>query len=180
MAGAWWKVKCSQIYWPDKQTVSVKWNTYFDKTIASVQHLEGEDWKFVKSQTDLPSTSKAFKPPDTINSIPTTNNQSSEQELPSKSKILQKRIRKPTQRLKDLLKGRAVSSDRPSAPQIPVGMQLPTKRAEDVVLEGEETANWMMSASFIEEYAMAVDTGEMEALESCSLAEAVRATEVEA
>jgi hypothetical protein len=45
----------------------------------------------------------------------------------------------------------------PSDPVLPQGVQLPTV-AEDALLEGEGTADWMMSADFVKEYAMAAET----------------------
>jgi hypothetical protein len=44
--------------------------------------------------------------------------------------------------------------------------------AEDALLEGEGTADWMMSANFVKEYAMAAEISEAKALEPRSLAEA--------
>ncbi|KAF8797586.1 hypothetical protein BYT27DRAFT_7009362, partial [Phlegmacium glaucopus] len=170
------------VYWPDKQTVSIEWNIYFDKTIASVQRLEGEDWEFIKSQTDLPSTSilkstkstRPIKPPVLQDPISIILDQSSDQETPPEPEIPQKCIRKPTQCLKDLMEGWAVSSDRPNVPKIPIGVQLPAAIAEDFVLEGEGTADWMIMADFVDEYAMVADTSEMEGLEPRNLAEAKR------
>ena len=99
-----------RVYWPDKQTVSIERNIYFDKTIASVQRLEGEDWEFVKSQTDLKSNTPVPKPSEPVmleNPTPTIDDQPPEhEEIISEPEIPQKRVRKPTQRLKDLLEGR--------------------------------------------------------------------------
>ena len=164
-----------RVYWPDKQTVSIERNIYFDKTIASVQQLEGEDWEFVKSQTDLKSNTPVPKPSEPVmleNPTPTIDDQPPEhEEIISEPEIPQKRVRKPTQRLKDLLEGRAVVSDRPNAPKIPIGVQLPTENVDEVVLEGERTADLMM---MVDEYAMVADASEMEGLEPRSLAEAKR------
>ena len=72
------------------------------------------------------------------------------------------------------MEGRALSSNRPSEPQIPVGVQLPNNRGNEVVFEGEGTSDWLMMTDFADEYAMAANSREMEALEPCSLAEAKR------
>ena len=72
------------------------------------------------------------------------------------------------------MEGRAVASERPSAPQIPVGVQLPTMRGDETTFEGEGTSDWLMMADFGDEYALVADAGEMEALEPRSLAEAKR------
>ncbi len=63
------------------------------------------------------------------------------------------------------MEGRAVASEHPSTPKIPVGVQLPTTRGEEVVLEGEGTSDWLMMADFGDEYALVADAREMEALE---------------
>jgi len=44
--------KGAHVYWQDTKTVMVKCNIYFDPTSASVDHLKGEDWQFVKTTTD--------------------------------------------------------------------------------------------------------------------------------
>jgi hypothetical protein len=156
----------AHIYWPDKQTVSVERNTYFDKTNASVQRLEGEDWQFVKSPTDLPLKTPILQPPEEPESISTPNNNPPEDdEAKAEPEIPQKRIRKPTQRVRDLIAGRAVASERPSAPLIPAGVQLPTTSREEAIFEGEGTSDWLMMADFGDEYALVADAGEMEALE---------------
>ena len=52
---------------------------------------------------------------------------------------LPKRIRKPTQRLRDLMEGRAVSSDCPNASKIPTSIQLPSESADKEVVEREKS-----------------------------------------
>ena len=59
------KGKC--VYWPDKMTVGVEHNVYYDKTIASVSQFEGEESGIVKPKTDLPNIPKPFPP---VNPIP--------------------------------------------------------------------------------------------------------------
>ena len=51
-----------QVYWPDKITVGVERNVYYDKSIASVPHLEGED-SIVEMKPDLPIATKSIVPP---------------------------------------------------------------------------------------------------------------------
>ncbi|KAG6839034.1 hypothetical protein C0991_006455, partial [Blastosporella zonata] len=53
-------------------------------------------------------------------------------------------------------------------------MQIPpaVEEAPTKLLEGEGMADWIMSANFLEEYAMAAEISEAEALEPRSLAEA--------
>jgi hypothetical protein len=45
-----------RIYWPNKQTVSVKWNVHLDKRNTSGSRIKGEDWQFIEMKTDIPST----------------------------------------------------------------------------------------------------------------------------
>ena len=98
--------------------------------------------------------------------IPTVDDQPSEhEETPSEAENPSKRIRKPTQHLKDIMEGRAITTNHCNTSQIPVGVQLQTEKETDVVLEGEGTAEWMMLANFADEYAMVADMGEMEAIE---------------
>jgi len=55
------------------------------------------------------------------------------------------------------------------------GVQLPPdepSKPQDQVLEGEGTSEWMMVADFADEYALAAEISEIEALEPRSLAEA--------
>ena len=85
-----------RVYWPDRQTVSVERNIYFDKTHASVQRLEGEDWEFIKSQTDLPSKTPVSQSPEPTvppETIPTPDdNPPEDEEIQSEPEIPQKRI----------------------------------------------------------------------------------------
>ena len=122
-------------------------------------------WEFVKLQTDSPLKTPILKPSETPqmhNPTPIPDNYNPEPDKNLQHEIPEKRIRKPTQRLKDLMEGWAVSSNLPRAPQIPLGVQLPTEKTNDVVLEGEGTADWMMAVDYVDEYAMAADTGEVD------------------
>ena len=144
---------------------------------SSVQRLEGEDWEFTKLQTDLPPKPRTteISIPTHNDPIPTVDDQPSEhEETPSEAENPSKRIRKPTQHLKDIMEGRAITTNRRNTSQIPVGVQLPTENETDVVLDGEGTAEWMMLANFADEYAMVADMGEMEAIEPRNLTEARR------
>jgi len=43
------------VYWPDKKTVSVERNVYYDKTCSSISRLEGEELEeFVETKIDKP------------------------------------------------------------------------------------------------------------------------------
>ncbi|CAA7269926.1 unnamed protein product [Cyclocybe aegerita] len=176
------KSKGVRVYWPDKRTVTVERNVYFDKTASSVSRLEGEDWEFIETTPD--ST------PDGLTSTPSVNTQastsaptpletpattipaptdpmdsntsnSSNHETPSEPETWSKRTRKPTQRLCDILEGRAVSSNRPGAPKVTPGVQLPSEILyalySEAGFEGENEDGWVMVADFIDEYAMAAE-----------------------
>ena len=75
---------------------------------------------------------------------------------------LKKRQRKPSQHVQDLLAGKGYASDRPNAPKIPVGVQMPDANAVD----DNDTAD------FWDEHVMAAEISDEEALEPCNLAEA--------
>ena len=51
------------VYWPEKQVLSVERNVYFDKSNASVPHLEGEDeWQLTKAETVQAETVQSKQP----------------------------------------------------------------------------------------------------------------------
>jgi hypothetical protein len=82
---------CCRVYWPDKQTVTTEHNVYFDKTQASAECLEGEDWDFVEpspdSLTSVPSTSNNASHVSTSTTPPPTPAQQQtppEQEVPAR------------------------------------------------------------------------------------------------
>ncbi|CAA7259930.1 unnamed protein product [Cyclocybe aegerita] len=191
------KSKGVRVYWPDKRTVTVERNVYFDKTASSVSRLEGEDWEFIETTPD--------SMPDGLTSTPSVNTQastsaptpletpattipaptdptdsntsnSSDHETPLEPETRSKRTRKPTQHLRDILEGHAVLSNRPGAPKVTPGVQLPSEILYALYskagFEGENEDGWVMVADFIDEYAMAAEISEKEALEPHSLAEA--------
>jgi hypothetical protein len=167
-----------RVYWPDKKTVSIEHNVYHDITCSLVDHLEGEDWEFVEMTTDSPKSpvptnptptqptaSQAVSSP-TISYAPSPS-PSDHQELHEEEPVPEKRVRKQSQRVRDLIKGHGTTSACPSDPIVATGIQLPpvVKEAPNLVLEGEGLADWMMLANFEEEYVMAAEISEVEALE---------------
>ena len=74
------------------------------------------------------------------------------------------------------MEGHGHISNCPTDPIDTCGIQVPTPIAEELrdVLEGEGQANWMMAADFVEEYALAAEISEAEALEPRTLAKARR------
>jgi len=52
--------KWVRIYWPDRQTVLVEHNVYYDKTALSISRLKGEDLDgFVETKMDEPIPQKS-------------------------------------------------------------------------------------------------------------------------
>ncbi len=90
-----------------------------------------------------------------------------------------KRVRKPAARLREILDGRAVVGNRQGVAYTR-GVQLPTPETSSVPapgaekpLEAEGEGDWvMMAADFADEYAMATEISEVEALEPQNLREA--------
>jgi hypothetical protein len=165
--------KGARVYWCDTKTVTVERNIYFDPTSVSVDRLEGEDWQFVKTTTDeLTSTPTPIFP--TVATPPAQSEQivsAPAKDEHEEDEPCAKHTRKPSQRVLEILSGRAVSSSCPSDPIIAPGIQVSTAVVEEP--EGEETSDVLMADNFVE-YAMVADMSEVEGLEPRSLAEAKR------
>ena len=95
---------------------------------------------------------------------------------PDKQPVPARRMRKPSQRVHDILKGCGATSARPSDPTVTAGVQVPpiAEEAPAQVLEGDGIADWMMVADFVDEYVMVAKMSDFEALEPRSLTEAKR------
>ena len=186
------KSKGVRIYWPDSRTVGVERNIYVDKTGASASRLEGEEWDgFGETNADAPliprKPSNGSQDPDVaqksathhaepaaINEIP-----SDIDEIPSEPDERPKRTRKPTERVRDLISGKAVSDNRPKlGRKIATGVQLPTELPQPVdpepVPEEIDVGKFGMAADFVDEYCMIAEMSESEALEPRDLKEARR------
>ena len=174
-----------RVYWPDKRKVSIERNVYVDKTGASNSRLEGEDWDgFIETKLDEPITPKSMAPPKNsepslssdMPPVPAIEDPDSGSDTPIEPVKRPTRTRKPTQKVQDLLAGHAVASERPQGQKAAMhGVQLPPDeppKPQEPVLEGEGTSEWMMAADFADEYALAAEISEIEALEPRSLAEA--------
>jgi hypothetical protein len=186
------KSKGVRIYWPDSRTVGVERNVYVDKTGASAFRLEGEEWDgfnetnsntpFIPNEpsnisTNLDNAQKSDDPTpiDIPPEIP-----SDTDETPFEPNARPKRTRKPTERVRELISGQAVSDDRPKlGRKIATGIQLPTKIPQPIEpepapvnLEEVEAGNIGMAADFIDEYCMVAEMSESEALEPRDLKEA--------
>jgi hypothetical protein len=141
-----------RIYWPDTKSITVERNVYYDDT--SVPRNEGEQDGVVVTKTDSPS------PPNTPVIETPAEEDSSEVENAAP------RIRKPTQRVQDLLTGNATWTNRTKAQKVVPGVQLPTPTPP---IEAD-AIDWATNA--IDEYALAAETTNSEALEPQSLSEA--------
>src|SRR6202522_3449770 len=154
--GAW-------VYWPDSKAVSVERNTYFDNQSAA-RLEEEEEVNVIKTNTDLPIVEipqaevqvevpvvekRANVEPDPVSDTQDT----------SDMEATTKRIRKPTKKVSELL-GRRASWSTAGRSALAPGIQQPTTDWTASVEECEE------------EHAFAAETGDAEALEPRSLAEA--------
>ena len=164
-----------RIYWPDKMTVGIEHNVYYDKSTASVSRIEGEEG-IIEMKTDLPNSTNPTSNIPSDNPTPTPphkpNSSTSEDDLP------EKRIRKPSQRIVDIIEGHGSTSNWPSDPIVARGVQLPpplppvTEQPPNKVFEGEGQAEWIMAADFAEEYSMLAEISKTEAFEPRTLTKA--------
>ena len=152
--------KGARVYWPDNKAVSVERKTYFDN--QSVTRVEEEqDVDFVNTNLDSPVVvnPQAVHAPIAENSITVETDPVSDAPDTSDVEGSNKRVRKPTKKISDLLGGRA-SWSTASRPALAPGVQQPT-------------TDWTASVEECEdEYAFAAETSNAEALEPRSLAEA--------
>jgi len=163
--------------------MTVEQNIYYDRTSAF--RPEGEIDGLIRTKANTPiilstpsaptSSSQAAEPP----APPRTPTPPPAAKPAPEEPSAEKRIRKPSQQVADLLDGHGRTSNCPSDPVITRDIQAPTVVEELThVLEGEGQLNWMMWADFamnlVEEYAIAAEIGDAEALEPQTLAEAKR------
>lgn len=152
------KSKGVQVYWPDTKTITVERNTYYDNTSAC--HLEGENTLTIN---EMSAETQAPNPNPAVPNVPGQNQpEVAEQEERGYH------IRKPSQRVLDLLEGCNMWTDKPTNVLVPPGIQLMAEgRANDEVL-----TDWLDVPDHVEGYAFAAVTGDSEALEPRSLAKA--------
>jgi len=139
----------------------------------SASHSEGEIDGLIRTKANTlsaPSSSQTTEPPTPAIPSRIPSPPPAAESVPEEPPA-EKHIQKPSQHVVDLLEGRGCTSNRLSDPVITPGIQAPTIIAEEPsrVLEGEGQSDWMMWAdlvtSLVEEYAMAAEIGEAEALE---------------
>src|ERR1700678_902798 len=140
-----------RIYWLDTKSITVERNVYYDDMSASC--CEGEQ-DVIVMKTDLPNDNKT---PEVQPNPTVVKDEIPEDEIPNS------RVRKPTQRVRELLEGKATWSNRSKAQKVFPGIQLPTADEAD-------TNDWATNA--IDEYVFAAETTNSEALEPQILNEA--------
>ena len=141
-----------RIYWPDTKLVTVKRNVYYDNSSAC--HLEEEmEIGLVKTTADSPEKAPVeVQNPDTT---PITKSKDDNPETEPENK----RIRKPSQKVANLLAGKGSWSANNSQTALTPGMQQPT--------------DWTAGAVECEDkYALLAEIGLAEALEPRNLGEA--------
>lgn len=166
------------VHWPDKKHISIERNVYWDETSALSTRLKGEEVQFDETTAQegkLTKTSKISNPapiPAPVPPIPEDNDPVPPLEqlepMPTRSHC----ERGPSSKVANLLAGKAVTSPYAACdPRIPTGVQFPKvpETAEEVVLEGKGTSDWMMVA---EEFAIVMEMTDVDALEPRTLEEA--------
>ena len=147
-----------RVYWPDTKTITVERNTYYDDSSAS--HLEGEHTvELTTNETNTDSSTPSATP-----------NLSDRNKTQADDKGKGKRIRKPSQRVVDLLEGRGTWTDEHTNSIVPPGVQLMAEGGAD----DDNLTDWLVIPDHMEGYAFAATIGDSEALEPRSLAEAKR------
>jgi hypothetical protein len=152
--------KGARIYWPDKRNVTIERNIHY---LPSVSQNEGEDDIIVVPQTE-PTTLP-------ITSTPPAVEANENVEPPAK------RTRRPTQRVADILEGRAEGAPKRSARLLARGVQMPTteaERAEVAEIEGEQVIGEAGMAEQFDGYALSAEVSNSEGLEPLTLGEAKR------
>ena len=157
-----------RVYWPDRRTVTVKRNVYWDTSDAESLSREGEGESTLTNAIIMPPAS-VVSPQPTAPAAPAL--------LPNPIRVPDapaKRTRKPSQRVLDMISGKA---------PILKGIRLPAQAPvleEGVEPDGESATNLLMAILEDEDdtaelsAALAEFTAEAEALEPTSLAEAKR------
>jgi len=182
------KSKGARVYWPQTRTVTVERNVYFNNSGPSGP-LEGEDYEVVEVPVVISNStddSHAERSHNSIIEMPSA--ESARIPIPDPSATLlddaprERRIRKPSQRVQDIISGRGVNSHRPRDPILAQGIQAPTVSviAERTEFEGDGSAEQLMMVTeeeaelLADEWAMVSEMAEAEALEPGSLADARR------
>ena len=150
-----------RVYWQDTKTVMIERNTYFENSSAAC--FEGEeDLRGFETKTNTP------------NPIEIEEHRVEDPQIEDEDSERERRIRKPSQRVRDLLEGRGMWSDDPNDSLVPPGVQLLAERRAD----DEKLTDWFDDVpTHVEGYAFVAVTSGSEALEPQSLAEAKRGSD---
>ena len=151
--------KGARIYWPDNKAVSVERNIYFNNPLAS--RVEEEEEAIVNMNADLPIVQLAPRvaPAPVINPPVDDTDPVSDAPETSDAEATAKRVRRPSRKISDLLEGKGLWSTAGRSMLAP-GVQQPSN-------------DWIASVEeCVDEYALAAETSNAEALEPRSLAEA--------
>ena len=164
--------KGSRVYWPEKHTVTVEHSVTFTGPVV-VDGLEGEKLTEPEHLVKLPSpTPISETPTDSDEQTPASvNNPNTEPAAESRPESRPQRVRKPTQYVLDVLRGRGTATGLAARPVMPPGLQYvePSLNVDkEQRVEGEDREE---DAA---EVVMVVDVTDAEALEPKSLAEAKR------
>ena len=156
--------KGARIYWPDTKSVTVERNIYFDNTSAN-RFEEEEVVEIVKTNAVQNTPAIARAVPDNTSAMdnPRTDVENPENNDPdaSDTESINKRVRKPSKKIADLLGGMGSWSTQ-SRPMLAPGVQQPSN----------DWATSVVDVGCEEEHAFAAETSSAEALEPRSLAEA--------
>ena len=154
-----------RVYWPDTKTITVERNTYYDN--SSTYHLEGEKTVglTINEMNVNPNPDVVISNANEVPNVPVEDEpEVDDQEGKGR------RIRKPSQRVLDLMEGRGTWTDEPTNSLVPPGIQLMAEGGAN----DEELTDWLVVPDHVEGYAFAAVIGDSEALEPRSFAEAKR------
>jgi hypothetical protein len=162
--------KGSRVYWPEKHTVTVERSVTFTGPVV-IDGLEGEKLTEPEHLVKLPSpTPISETPTDSDEQTPApVNNPNTEPAVESRPESRPQRVRKPTQYVLDVLRGRGTATGLAARPVMPPGLQYvepSLNEDKEQEVEGEDCEE---DAA---EVVMVVDVTDAEALEPKSLAEA--------
>ena len=122
-----------RVYWPDKMTVGVERNVYYDKLIVSVSCLKGEEEGVVEMKTNLPNLTTSTSTVPSKNPVPTPPQVPSSPPISEPNPPAVKHICQPSQRVLDIVEGHGSSSNWPSDPAVTRGIQSPPPLSPVVV-----------------------------------------------
>ena len=101
------------VYWPDKLTVGIKRNIYYDKTIASVSCLKGENDTVIETRTDLPPANVPSSSTSVLleNPVPTPHHAPTPPPVLAPDPPVKKHVCKLSQCVLDIVEGCSSSSN---------------------------------------------------------------------